>query len=102
MAHISPVFYSADVDVSDSVGQLLLAIVRNLVAQPERVTTMCLSEGGTRLIVVSVAPDDLQSVLGTQGRTARSLRSVVDAIATSSNQRVELEIHAEEQAGSSC
>ena len=44
------------------------------------------------VIELRVAPEDLGRVIGKQGRTARSLRTILNAAGTKANQRFSLEI----------
>jgi predicted RNA-binding protein YlqC (UPF0109 family) len=46
----------------------------------------------TSVIELSVAKEDLGKVIGKQGRTARSLRTILSAASTKNNKRAVLEI----------
>jgi predicted RNA-binding protein YlqC (UPF0109 family) len=50
------------------------------------------NEEGTQVIELRVAPEDLGRVIGKEGRTAKALRSILNAAAARKNQRVALEI----------
>jgi predicted RNA-binding protein YlqC (UPF0109 family) len=90
---------SADVSsVSATTGELLLGVVQRLVSQPDRAEMKSMSEGGIRLLMITVAPEDLPAVTGENGRTARSLRAIVDAISSGSHERLELDIQTTRQA----
>lgn len=64
--------------LSDAVGLL----VRGIVDHPDDVSVRLRDQRrGGRLYEVRVHPDDLGRVIGRGGRTASSVRTVVDAIA---------------------
>ena len=52
------------------------------------------SDGGS-VLQLKVAKEDLGRIIGKQGRTAKSIRTLVNAAATISNRRVVLEIFEE-------
>ena len=71
----------------------LLYIARSLVDHPEAVGVEE-AEGcpeGT-VLKLSVAKDDLGKIIGRQGRTARALRTLVNAASARQERRVVLEI----------
>ncbi len=72
--------------------ELVENIVRRLVDNPEdvRVSEIC-GEQAT-IIELRVAPSDLGKVIGKEGRTARSIRTLVHAAATKERKRAVLEI----------
>ncbi|HYH44434.1 MAG TPA: KH domain-containing protein [Thermoanaerobaculia bacterium] len=67
-------------------------LVRLLVDQPEAVELALLPGRRDTLLELRVAPDDLGKVIGRQGRTARALRTLLDARADRDGVRYELEI----------
>ncbi len=67
-------------------------LVRLLVDQPEAVELTVLPGRRDTLLELRVAPDDLGKVIGRQGRTARALRTLLDARADRDGVRYELEI----------
>jgi predicted RNA-binding protein YlqC (UPF0109 family) len=72
--------------------ELLEGIARSIVDHPAEVSvTETGSEQGTSLSL-RVAPADLGRVIGKQGRTARSIRTLLTAAAIKANRRVSLEI----------
>lgn len=72
--------------------ELIAAIARSLVDQPEAVkVTRTDDEDGTT-IELAVAPEDLGKVIGKQGRTARALRSLLGAATAKAEKRTRLEI----------
>ncbi len=73
--------------------ELLELIVRSLVDRPDdvRVEERRDEEDGKRL-ELSVAAEDLGKVIGKQGRTARSIRTLVGVAAERRQERVVVEI----------
>ncbi len=71
---------------------LLEAFARALVTEPERVVvTQSVDEEGV-LLELEVAPADLGRVIGRRGRTAESLRVVLDAVAERRDTHCDVEI----------
>ncbi len=68
--------------------KLVANIARALVEKPEEVSV---SRNGDQ-VELRVAPSDVGSVIGRQGRTARSLRTILGAAGSKKNQRLSLEI----------
>lgn len=50
------------------------------------------SEAPTTVFELRVSPDDLGKVIGRQGKTARSVRSILSAAGAKKNRRIVLEI----------
>ena len=74
--------------------ELVEEIARALAEQPDDVAVnerALPGEQGT-VLELRVAPADLGRVIGKQGRTARSIRSLLAAASTKANQRYTLEI----------
>jgi uncharacterized protein len=77
-----------------AVKELVEEIVKALVTKPEDVVVHerdLAGDQGTAL-ELRVAPEDLGRVIGKQGRTARSIRSVVTAAASKTNVRYTVDI----------
>ncbi|MBI4142850.1 KH domain-containing protein [Candidatus Uhrbacteria bacterium] len=73
-------------------------VVKALVNKPEKVsTTRTVDELGV-LIVLKVDPEDMGYIIGRQGQTARSLRTLLKVVGAKMNARVNLKI--EEPEGS--
>jgi predicted RNA-binding protein YlqC (UPF0109 family) len=72
--------------------ELLELIARALVDQPEQVEVTEVQEDQTTVFELKVAPEDLGKVIGKQGRTAKSLRTVLSAAGAKARKRVALEI----------
>jgi len=72
--------------------QLIEYIVKALVDLPEQVKVTAVRGEQTTVIELHVARDDLGKVIGKQGRTAQSLRTVLNAASTKLKIRSVLEI----------
>ena len=97
MTQSTPEAFAVGIDLAESTTQLLLGVIRTLVSFPDRVTARISREGGLTLIVITIALEDLEKVLGKDGRTARSLRAATSARAASSKQHIDLELRAERE-----
>lgn len=72
--------------------ELIEYLARALVNQPEAVEVKE-TEGDTASILeLKVAKEDLGRIIGKQGRTAKSIRTIVNAAASRANRKVVLEI----------
>jgi predicted RNA-binding protein YlqC (UPF0109 family) len=71
---------------------LILYIVKALVDNPESVVVEELQGEKTTVIELKVAQEDLGKVIGKQGRTARSIRTILNAAGTKMGKRCVLEI----------
>jgi len=75
-----------------SAAELISEIARSLVDKPEAVSVKVTpQEGGTALHLI-VDPSDVGKVIGKQGRTARSLRTILGAVSVKLHHRYSLEI----------
>ena len=72
-------------------GELVSAIAKSLVENPEAVEVSEEQSNGTTVVQLKVAPDDMGKVIGKQGRIAKAIRTVVKAAATKANIRVVVE-----------
>jgi len=70
----------------------LLRLVQLMVDQPDDVVLDEVPGRESTLFELEVAPDDLGKVIGRQGRTARSLRSLLSARSDQDGERYEFEI----------
>jgi predicted RNA-binding protein YlqC (UPF0109 family) len=71
---------------------LVELIVRRLVDNPGSVVVTEISGEQAIILELTVAPEDLGKVIGKEGRTARSIRTLVHAAATKERKRAVLEI----------
>jgi len=67
-------------------------IVKSLVDLPDQVRISEIEGEQTTVIEVNVAKEDLGKVIGKQGRTARAIRTILNATATKLGKRSVLEI----------
>ena len=72
--------------------QLIEDIAKALVDSPEEVAVSEINGEQVTVLELKVAPDDLGKVIGKQGRTARSIRTILGAASMKLNRRYTLEI----------
>ena len=72
--------------------QLILEIVQALVDQPDGVSVELIEDREATILQVRVAPQDIGKVIGKQGRTARSLRTILGAASMKLRHRFSLDI----------
>jgi predicted RNA-binding protein YlqC (UPF0109 family) len=74
------------------VKQLVEDIAKALVDSPDEVVVREIQGEQTTVLELRVSPDDLGKVIGKQGRTARSIRTLLGAAGMKLNRRFTLEI----------
>jgi hypothetical protein len=72
--------------------ELISAIARSLVDKPEAVSVNDTSNEAGTVLRLRVDPSDVGKVIGKQGRTARSLRTILGAVSVKLHHRYSLEI----------
>jgi len=72
--------------------QLIEDIAKALVDEPEEVEVFAVEGEQTTVLELKVAQGDLGKVIGKQGRTARSIRTILGAASMKLNRRFTLEI----------
>jgi predicted RNA-binding protein YlqC (UPF0109 family) len=72
--------------------QLIEDIAKALVDIPEEVSVREVTGEQVTVLELKVAPTDLGKVIGKQGRTARSIRTILGAAGMKVNRRFTLEI----------
>jgi predicted RNA-binding protein YlqC (UPF0109 family) len=72
--------------------QLIEDIAKALVDIPEEVSVSEVAGEQVTVLELKVAPSDLGKVIGKQGRTARSIRTILGAAGMKLNRRFTLEI----------
>jgi hypothetical protein len=77
---------------TERMKQLILEIVQALVDQPEDVSVEMLDDHDATVIRLRVAHQDIGKVIGKQGRTARSLRTILGAASMKLHHRFALDI----------
>jgi uncharacterized protein len=81
-----------DDDYATNMVGLVTEIARALVDSPENVSVEAISEGDGTVLRLRVAPGDIGKVIGKQGRTARSLRTILAAASMKLRHRFALDI----------
>jgi predicted RNA-binding protein YlqC (UPF0109 family) len=71
---------------------LILEIGRALVDEPEAVRVEVTTAGDSTALRLFVSPNDIGKVIGKQGRTARSLRTILSAASMKLHHRFSLDI----------
>lgn len=71
---------------------LMTEITRALVDDPDAVKIEVLNDQGATILRLHVAPGDIGKVIGKQGRTARSLRTILGAASMKLQHRFSLDI----------
>lgn len=72
--------------------ELVELIAKALVDKPEDVVVRAIEGEQTIVLELRVAPSDLGKVIGRQGRTARSIRTILSAAGMKLKKRFTLEI----------
>jgi|688.fasta_scaffold1219012_2 predicted RNA-binding protein YlqC (UPF0109 family) len=74
-------------------------IIKNLVTKPDQVTVKRTSSDNTDVYEVRVAPEDMGKLIGKQGRTINSVRTLVAATSArlDSKKRTLVEVYDEEK-----
>jgi predicted RNA-binding protein YlqC (UPF0109 family) len=67
-------------------------MAKGLVSAPDDVQVKELEGDGSTVLELTVAPDDLGKVIGKKGRTARAMRTILQAAGTKTGVRAILEI----------
>jgi predicted RNA-binding protein YlqC (UPF0109 family) len=71
---------------------LIEVIAKSLVDKPEEVKILEIEGERTAVFELRVAKEDLGKVIGKQGKTARAIRTILNATATKLKKRAVLEI----------
>lgn len=82
----------AGTDPASSMIRLTSELARSLVDSPEIVSVEAVPDGDGTILRLRVAPSDLGKVIGRQGRTARSLRTILSAASMKLRHRFSLDI----------
>lgn len=72
--------------------ELVQFLAKSLVNNPDAVEITESENDGAAVIELKVAKEDLGRIIGRQGRTAKSIRTLLNAAASRDNRRVVLEI----------
>jgi len=79
-------------DSSGNMKDLVAEIAKALVDSPENVSVETFEDGDATVLRLRVAPGDIGKVIGKQGRTARSLRTILAAASMKLRHRFSLDI----------
>jgi hypothetical protein len=85
----------------DNMQELVTEIAKALVDEPAAVIVEAVERDESTVLRLRVAPGDVGKVIGKQGRTARSMRTILGAVSMKHHHRYTLDIleeHAEKQA----
>jgi uncharacterized protein len=77
---------------AEVIKELLLAIAKSLVDQPDRVSVNEVHSEQAFVFELQVAKEDVGKVIGRGGKTAMALRSILEAASGKFKKRVVLEI----------
>lgn len=80
------------VDVVADMQDLVFDIARALVDEPESVSVETSADGDATVIRLRVSQKDVGKIIGKQGRTARSLRTILGAASMKLHHRFSLDI----------
>jgi uncharacterized protein len=72
--------------------ELVLYLAKALVTHPEEVEVKEIQGETAAILELRVAKDDLGRIIGKQGRTAKSIRTLINAVASRTNRKIVLEI----------
>jgi predicted RNA-binding protein YlqC (UPF0109 family) len=75
-----------------AVDELVREIARALVDEPESVEVQTVNRDENTILRLRVAPQDVGKVIGKQGRTARSVRTILGAVSMKLHHRYTLDI----------
>lgn len=74
---------------------LVQYLAKSLVSNPDAVEITETIRDGTSVLELKVAKEDLGRIIGKQGRTAKAIRTLLNAAATLDNRNIVLEIFEE-------
>ncbi len=75
-----------------AVNDLVREIARALVDEPDAVEVETVTRDENTVLRLKVAPQDVGKVIGKQGRTARSVRTILGAVSMKVHHRYTLDI----------
>jgi predicted RNA-binding protein YlqC (UPF0109 family) len=80
------------VDDNLEIAKLFAALIQRMVDLPEEVTVEAIRHENRLVLHCIVSPKDLGKVIGKQGRTAKSLRIILSAVAATDDLEYGLDI----------
>lgn len=81
----------------DDMQELVTEIARALVDEPDAVNVEAVKRAENTVLRLRVAPSDVGKVIGKQGRTARSMRTILGAVSMKYHHRYTLDILEEDK-----
>jgi len=78
--------------MGNTLKELVEFMAKSLVDNPDEVEVNEVTGEQTTVVELKVSKEDLGKVIGKQGRTARSMRTILNAASTKLNKRSVLEI----------
>jgi uncharacterized protein len=78
--------------VSGKIRDLVAGIAEALVDHPDRVSVEAIVEPTSTILRLRVDPSDVGKIIGKQGRTARSMRTILSAASMKLHHRFSLDI----------
>jgi predicted RNA-binding protein YlqC (UPF0109 family) len=82
-----------------AVDELVREIAKALVDEPDAVEVETVAREENTVLRLRVAPQDVGKVIGKQGRTARSVRTILGAVSMKVHHRYTLDILEEDEEG---
>jgi predicted RNA-binding protein YlqC (UPF0109 family) len=93
MAQFVPEKVESEADSHDArVREMLLAVLRSLVNEEDKLEIATVSEEGGAAFQVQAADSDIGKLIGKSGRTARAMRIILGAAAAKHGRRYTLDI----------
>lgn len=83
---------AAEDDSAKNMTELITEMARALVDMPDSVLVEAFKDGDGTVLRLRVAPGDVGKVIGKQGRTARSMRTILGAASMKLKHRYSLDI----------
>jgi predicted RNA-binding protein YlqC (UPF0109 family) len=77
---------------TNEIPNLLLRTIQSLVDKPDEVSLSTVKQGETTVFRIRVASSDIGTIIGRQGRMAKSIRVVLGAIGTTAKRKLLLDI----------
>jgi predicted RNA-binding protein YlqC (UPF0109 family) len=84
-------------EMSGDMSLLVAQIAQAIVEAPDQVQVAAVDDGDVMVLELRVAPTDIGRIIGRQGRTIKSMRTLVGAASLKLQQRYELEIIEEDE-----
>ena len=76
----------------DEIAQALTAVLKLMLERPEEMSLRIMSLEASHVFRISVSPKDVGFLIGKQGRTARSIRVLLGAMASTAKLKISLDI----------